>query len=118
MHALQNFMQGLQNFMQSKIIVTSAWFKIINQSDEDLENNPNIIEGYFNREYQYTAILGLLEKKYGVKIHIPNFTWHDSQASKYALSSCGDLFASPCLVLKLVYNGNCLFLVCLKSIMV
>jgi hypothetical protein len=21
---------------------------------------------------------------------------------------CGDLFASPCLVLKLVYNGNCL----------
>jgi hypothetical protein len=23
----------------------------------------------------------------------------------YALSSCGDLFASPCLVLKLVYNG-------------
>jgi hypothetical protein len=27
-----------------------------------------------------------------------------------ALSSCGDLFASPCLVLKLVYNGNCLYL--------
>jgi hypothetical protein len=25
------------------------------------------------------------------------------------LSSCGDLFASPCLVLKLVYNENCLF---------
>jgi hypothetical protein len=24
-------------------------------------------------------------------------------------SSCGDLFASPCLVLKLVYNGNCQF---------
>jgi hypothetical protein len=23
--------------------------------------------------------------------------------------SCGDLFASPCLVLTLVYNGNCLF---------
>ena len=22
---------------------------------------------------------------------------------------CGDLFASLCLVLKLVYNGNCLF---------
>jgi hypothetical protein len=28
----------------------------------------------------------------------------------YALSSCGDLFASPCLVLKLVYNMNCLFI--------
>jgi hypothetical protein len=28
---------------------------------------------------------------------------------QYALSSCCDLFASPCLVLKLVYNGNCLF---------
>jgi hypothetical protein len=28
----------------------------------------------------------------------------------YALSSRGDLFASPCLVLKLVYNGNCLFM--------
>jgi hypothetical protein len=27
------------------------------------------------------------------------------------LSSCSDLFASPCLVVKLVYNGNCL-LVC------
>ena len=27
----------------------------------------------------------------------------------YALSSCGDLLASPCLVVKLVYNGNCLF---------
>jgi hypothetical protein len=26
----------------------------------------------------------------------------------YALSSCGDLLASPCLVLRLVYNGNCL----------
>ena len=23
-----------------------------------------------------------------------------------ALSNCGDLFASPCLVLKLLYNGN------------
>ena len=29
---------------------------------------------------------------------------------QYALSSCCVLFASPCLVLKLVYNGNCLFL--------
>ena len=44
---------------------------VINQSAEDIENNlPNIIEGYFNRGYQYTAILGLLEKYHGVKIHI------------------------------------------------
>ena len=45
--------------------------RIISQSGEDLENNlPNIIEDYFNRGYQYTAILGLLEKYHGVKIHI------------------------------------------------
>jgi hypothetical protein len=44
---------------------------IINQSAEDIENNlPNIIEGYFNRGYQHTAILRLLEKYHGVKIHI------------------------------------------------
>jgi hypothetical protein len=42
--------------------------RIINQSDEDLENNlPNIIEGYFNRGYQYSAILGLLKNCLGVK---------------------------------------------------
>jgi hypothetical protein len=28
----------------------------------------------------------------------------------YALSSCGDLLASRCLVLKLVYNGNCVLI--------
>jgi hypothetical protein len=28
--------------------------------------------------------------------------------SMYSMLFCGDLFASPCLVLKLVYNGNCL----------
>jgi hypothetical protein len=38
-----------------------------------------------------------------------NFT-HFSTFSlrNFTLSSCGDLFASPCLVLKLVYSENCL----------
>ena len=37
--------------------------RIINQRNGDFENNlPNIIESYFNRGYQYTEIVGLLEK--------------------------------------------------------
>ena len=41
--------------------------RITNLTDEDLENSlPNIIEGYFNRGYQYTTIVGLLEKYHGV----------------------------------------------------
>ena len=45
--------------------------RITNQNNEDFENNlPNIIEGYFYRGYyQYTAIVGLLEKYHGVKIY-------------------------------------------------
>jgi hypothetical protein len=41
-------------------------------------------------------------------IYFPHFTTFRNQfILVHALSSCGDLFASPCLVLKLVYNGNC-----------
>ena len=43
--------------------------RIIDQRNEDFENNlPNIIESYFNRGFEYTAIAGLLEKYYGVTI--------------------------------------------------
>ena len=43
--------------------------RIINQRNGDFENNlPNIIESYFNRGYQYTEIVGLLEKYHGVTI--------------------------------------------------
>ena len=41
--------------------------RIINQRNGDFENNlPNIIESYFNRGYQYTEIVGQLEKYHGV----------------------------------------------------
>ena len=41
--------------------------RIINQRNGDFENYlPNIIESYFNRGYQYTEIVGLLEKYHGV----------------------------------------------------
>jgi hypothetical protein len=48
------------------------------------------------------------------KPYFPHFTTFSDQtlqiySFQYALSSCGDLFASPCIVLKLVYTGNCLF---------
>ena len=43
--------------------------RIINQRNGDFENNlPNIIGSYFNRGYQYTEIVGLLEKYHGVTI--------------------------------------------------
>lgn len=45
--------------------------RIADQGNEDIQNNiANVIEDYFNRGFQYTAIIGLLEKYHGVKIHV------------------------------------------------
>ena len=87
---MQSRLQILYNFVLRAEIATI--FGTQYKSIQNLQTLQGYIYGYIFRILQHFATKFLL-------ILVWSFT----------LSSCGDLVASPCLVLKLVYNANCIF---------
>jgi hypothetical protein len=70
---------------------------------------PKMVRSNFQTQYKSTQNFKILQGYiFRILQHFATKLCNFTHFSTYALSSCGELFAPPCLVLKLVYNGNCL----------